>query len=278
MQSVLEQWTLRFGPGEYVCTAILAMALVVATAPEPILKSWCMAVLGLAAGCLWARVDADNDGILPGWMYALADQWDADSAIYAPGLLMLFGFLLPRFAQYLSDAADKRFVSLWHLAHNALFFAAAVPALAVMRQPYLPARWINPLILIVIGMLSWVWGADMVYLPAYVLVAAMGLVFLRNGYSCAALAAGLATSNLLEENFRRSLLLSRGEWGIFLQRPLSATLLGVAIALTVISIFLRYRFKRIQTRQKIAPTLPCHLPGSIGPLESGRPRYSPTPP
>jgi TctA family transporter len=38
----------------------------------------------------------------------------------------------------------------------------------------------------------------------------------------------------MEENFRRALLLSRGNYGTFLDRPLSASLLGVAALLVVI--------------------------------------------
>jgi putative tricarboxylic transport membrane protein len=39
---------------------------------------------------------------------------------------------------------------------------------------------------------------------------------------------------MMEENLRRALLLSRGDWGILVTRPLSATLLALAAALLVI--------------------------------------------
>jgi TctA family transporter len=38
----------------------------------------------------------------------------------------------------------------------------------------------------------------------------------------------------MEENFRRALLLSRGNYMTFLERPLSASLLGVAALLVLI--------------------------------------------
>jgi putative tricarboxylic transport membrane protein len=39
---------------------------------------------------------------------------------------------------------------------------------------------------------------------------------------------------MMEENLRRALLLSRGDWSVFVTRPLSAGLLGAALLLLVI--------------------------------------------
>jgi TctA family transporter len=50
----------------------------------------------------------------------------------------------------------------------------------------------------------------------------------------APLLLGLVLGPLMEENFRRALLLSRGNFMTFLDRPLSASLLGVAALLVVI--------------------------------------------
>ena len=50
--------------------------------------------------------------------------------------------------------------------------------------------------------------------------------------SCALLGGvlllGLVLGPMMEENFRRALLLSRGEFSTFVTRPLSATLLALA--------------------------------------------------
>ena len=50
----------------------------------------------------------------------------------------------------------------------------------------------------------------------------------------APLLLGLVLGPLMEENFRRALLLSRGNFMTFLDRPLSASLLGVAALLVLI--------------------------------------------
>jgi TctA family transporter len=39
---------------------------------------------------------------------------------------------------------------------------------------------------------------------------------------------------MMEENLRRAMLLSRGDWSVFVTRPLSASLLAVALLLLII--------------------------------------------
>ena len=55
---------------------------------------------------------------------------------------------------------------------------------------------------------------------------------------------GLVLGPLMEENFRRALLLSRGHYTTFLERPLSASLLGIALVLVVIVALPSIRKKR----------------------------------
>jgi TctA family transporter len=45
---------------------------------------------------------------------------------------------------------------------------------------------------------------------------------------------GFILGPMMEENLRRALLLSRGDWSVFVSRPLSASLLGAALLLLVI--------------------------------------------
>jgi putative tricarboxylic transport membrane protein len=45
---------------------------------------------------------------------------------------------------------------------------------------------------------------------------------------------GFILGPMMEENLRRALLLSRGDWGTFVTRPLSAGLLAAAALLIVI--------------------------------------------
>jgi TctA family transporter len=60
----------------------------------------------------------------------------------------------------------------------------------------------------------------------------------------APLMLGFILGPMLEENFRRALLLSRGSFGIFVTRPISGTLLGliaIFVVWQVVSFFLQAR-------------------------------------
>ena len=49
---------------------------------------------------------------------------------------------------------------------------------------------------------------------------------------------------MMEENLRRALLLSRGDWSVLVTRPLSATLLGLALLLLIIVLLPAVKSKR----------------------------------
>ncbi|HNT37608.1 MAG TPA: tripartite tricarboxylate transporter permease [Rubrivivax sp.] len=62
----------------------------------------------------------------------------------------------------------------------------------------------------------------------------VGLVFHKLGCEPAPLLLGFILGPMMEENLRRALLLSRGDWSTFVTRPLSAGLLSAAVLLIVL--------------------------------------------
>jgi TctA family transporter len=73
---------------------------------------------------------------------------------------------------------------------------------------------------------------------------ALGYFFNKIGVQPAPMVLGFVLGPLLEENFRRAMLLSGGDPLVFLQRPISAVLLGVAAILLIVLIFPTIRRKR----------------------------------
>jgi putative tricarboxylic transport membrane protein len=57
---------------------------------------------------------------------------------------------------------------------------------------------------------------------------------------------GFILGPMMEENLRRALLLSRGDWSVFLSRPLSAGLLAAAMLLVVIVALPSIKAKRAE--------------------------------
>ncbi len=78
----------------------------------------------------------------------------------------------------------------------------------------------------------------------------LGYVWWKLGAEGAPLLLGFVLGPMMEENLRRALLLSRGDWSVFVTRPLSAGLLVVAAALLVIVLLPAVKNKREQAFQE----------------------------
>lgn len=72
----------------------------------------------------------------------------------------------------------------------------------------------------------------------------LGYIFMKLSCEGAPLLLGLVLGPMMEENFRRTLLLSRGDFTVLVTRPLSATLLGIAVLLLIIMLLPALRKKR----------------------------------
>jgi len=72
---------------------------------------------------------------------------------------------------------------------------------------------------------------DDIYITA--LFGFFGYLFMRLGMEAAPLMLGFILGPMLEEYFRRALLLSRGSFSVFINRPISATLLGLIVVFIV---------------------------------------------
>jgi putative tricarboxylic transport membrane protein len=97
-----------------------------------------------------------------------------------------------------------------------------------------PYRWLFPAIVLfcAIGVYSTnnnTWDIWMV-----AMFGVIGYGFIKLGMEPAPLLLGFILGPMMEENLRRAMLLSRGDWSVFVTRPLSASLLAVALLLLII--------------------------------------------
>src|SRR3977135_2500149 len=80
-----------------------------------------------------------------------------------------------------------------------------------------------------------------------VLAGAFGLLgywLIQHDFEPAPLLLGMVLGPLMEENLRRALLISRGDWTVFVTRPLSAVLMATAAFLLVLALLPSLRKKR----------------------------------
>ncbi len=75
----------------------------------------------------------------------------------------------------------------------------------------------------------------------------VGYIFILLGCEPAPLLLGFILGPMMEENLRRALLLSRGDWTVFATRPLSAGLLAAALLLIVIVLLPSVKKNREET-------------------------------
>ncbi|MFO6420043.1 tripartite tricarboxylate transporter permease [Hylemonella sp. W303a] len=107
-----------------------------------------------------------------------------------------------------------------------------------------PYKWLFPSIVLfcAIGVYSTnnnTWDIWMVALFGIV-----GYGFIKLGVEPAPLLLGFILGPMMEENLRRALLLSRGDWAVLLTRPISASLLAVAALLLIIVLLPAVKSKR----------------------------------
>jgi putative tricarboxylic transport membrane protein len=133
--------------------------------------------------------------------------------------------------------------SMW--LGNAMLIILNLPLIGMwIKLLTVPYRWLFPAIILfcAIGVYStnnntfdiWMVGAFGV----------IGYTFIKLGMEPAPLLLGFILGPMMEENLRRALLLSRGDWSVFVTRGLSASLLAAAAVLLIIVLLPSVKSKR----------------------------------
>src|SRR5664279_3657601 len=133
--------------------------------------------------------------------------------------------------------------SMW--VGNAMLVILNLPLIGMwIKLLTVPYRFLFPAITLFccIGVYTLSNSTFDVYLTA--LFALIGYLFYKLGCEPAPLLLGFILGPLMEENLRRALLLSRGDWGTFVTRPLSSGLLIAAALLIVVVTLPSIRKKR----------------------------------
>ena len=78
----------------------------------------------------------------------------------------------------------------------------------------------------------------------------LGYVFGKLKLEPAPLLLGFVLGPMMEENLRRALLISRGDFGVFLSRPISASLLCASVALLVLLLIPTFKRNRVEAFQE----------------------------
>jgi putative tricarboxylic transport membrane protein len=107
-----------------------------------------------------------------------------------------------------------------------------------------PYRWLFPSIVLfcAIGVYSTNNNTFDIWMVA--IFGVIGYMFIKLGTEPAPLLLGFILGPMMEEYLRRALLLSRGDWSVFVTRPLSASLLVASLLLIVVVLMPSVKAKR----------------------------------
>ncbi len=133
--------------------------------------------------------------------------------------------------------------SMW--IGNAMLIILNLPLIGIwIKLLTVPYRWLFPAIVLfcAIGVYSTNNNSFDIWMVA--IFGLIGYLFIKLGCEPAPLLLGLILGPMMEEYLRRALLISRGDWSVFVTRPLSASLLAIAALLLVVVLLPSIKKKR----------------------------------
>jgi putative tricarboxylic transport membrane protein len=199
-------------------------------------------------------------------MFSLGIPGSATTAILLAGLLAWGLQPGPLFMTQQPDVVWTVIGSLY-VANVALLLINLPGTVFLAQIARVPEHWMMPAVLAI--SLTGAYAADAnLFAPVVAIVfGVVGYLFRRADFPLAPLLLGLVLGEALEQNLRRSLMLSRGEPTVFLTRPLSLT-----IALLTVGLVLAGHLVSSRRRAIIEAREPAMTPSEGGAEPDDRPR------
>ncbi len=132
---------------------------------------------------------------------------------------------------------------------NILLVLLNVPLIGIwVKLLAIPYRYLYPSALFFVCIGVYAANNDMFQVGETLVIGVFGYVLLRLGFHPAPILLGFVLGPRFEENFRRAMLISRGDLGVFVERPISAFFVALSVLLIVAQIYYRLRpTKRAET-------------------------------
>jgi putative tricarboxylic transport membrane protein len=135
---------------------------------------------------------------------------------------------------------------------NILLVILNVPLIGVwVKLLTIPYRYLYPSALFFVCIGVYAANNDMFQVGEVIVIGIFGYVLLRLGFHPAPILLGFVLGPRFEENFRRAMLISRGDIAVFVERPISAFFVGMCVLLIGAQIYFRLRGPR-----NALPTVP----------------------
>jgi putative tricarboxylic transport membrane protein len=140
--------------------------------------------------------------------------------------------------------------SMW--IGNAMLVIINLPLIGIwVRLLKVPYRLLFPMILVLCGIGVYSLNSSAFEVGLTVLFGLLGYLFVKLGCEPAPMLLGFILGPLMEENLRRALVLSRGDPLVFVQRPISLTLLAIALGLLLLVVLPTFRKTREEAFKEV---------------------------
>jgi TctA family transporter len=108
-----------------------------------------------------------------------------------------------------------------------------------------------------------VYGAnnDMFQVGLTIVIGMFGYLLLLLGFHPAPILLGFVLGPRFEENFRRAMLISRGDILVFIKHPISAVFVALSVILVLAQIFIWLRKVKSGVKVPAVPTTPAEAEG-----------------
>ncbi|MEM8838508.1 MAG: tripartite tricarboxylate transporter permease [Pseudomonadota bacterium] len=137
------------------------------------------------------------------------------------------------------------------LVGNIMLVILNIPLIGIwVRLLQIPYKYMYPTIIVLICIGVYSLNNNVFDIWLTLIIGAVGYLMRLYRFEPAPLLLGFVLGPLMEEQLRRSMLLSRGDPMVFLERPISATLLAITLAILIFATVTTLRGYRLQRNMK----------------------------
>ncbi|HEY7243874.1 MAG TPA: tripartite tricarboxylate transporter permease [Xanthobacteraceae bacterium] len=137
---------------------------------------------------------------------------------------------------------------------NILLVLLNVPLIGLwVKMLAIPYRYLYPSALFFVCIGVYAANNDMFQVGEVLVIGLLGYVLLRLGFHPAPILLGFVLGSRFEENFRRAMLIARGDFSVFVTRPISAFFIGLCVLLIATQLYFRLRPVRTAPAVAAAP-------------------------
>jgi putative tricarboxylic transport membrane protein len=125
---------------------------------------------------------------------------------------------------------------------NIMLVLLNVPLIGIwVKMLAIPYRYLYPSALFFVCIGVYATNNSFFQVGEVVVLGLVGYILLRLGFHPAPILLGFVLGPRFEENFRRAMLISHGDLGVFVERPISAIFIGICIVLVGSQVYFRLR-------------------------------------